>query len=72
LSVSWLRGNHGGWVHSPQGAGVYNLSVSDLMIYPSEHKWDDAKIELMFSDEAARAIVETTLFDPGGSHYVDG
>jgi len=42
LSISWL--------HSPQGAGVYNLSVSDLMI-PGEHKWDDANIELLFSDE---------------------
>jgi hypothetical protein len=32
MNDPWLRGNDGAWIPSPQVQGVYNLSVSDLMV----------------------------------------
>ena len=44
----WLRGSANRWVPSPQPAGVYQLSVRDLL-HENYKAWNIAKVRNLFS-----------------------
>ncbi|GAU26994.1 hypothetical protein TSUD_290460 [Trifolium subterraneum] len=56
----WLRGSANRWVPSPQPAGVYQLSVRDLL-HESYKAWNIVKVRNLFSKDAAEKILETPL-----------
>ncbi|GAU41787.1 hypothetical protein TSUD_137160 [Trifolium subterraneum] len=56
----WLRGSANRWVPSPQLAGVYQLSVRDLL-HENYKAWNIAKVRNLFSKDAAEKILETPL-----------
>ncbi|GAU30882.1 hypothetical protein TSUD_15680 [Trifolium subterraneum] len=56
----WLRGSADRWVPSPQPAGVYQLSVRDLL-HENYKAWNIAKVRNLFSRDAAKRILETPL-----------
>jgi hypothetical protein len=62
MNEPWLRGLEGAWIPSPQGQGVYNLHVNDLMV-PNVKMWDKDKIHLLFPMHVASRIIDIPLFD---------
>ncbi|GAU41924.1 hypothetical protein TSUD_25650 [Trifolium subterraneum] len=56
----WLRGSANRWVPSPQPAGVYQLSVRDLL-HENYKAWNIAKVRTLFSGDVAERILETPL-----------
>ncbi|GAU39232.1 hypothetical protein TSUD_396790 [Trifolium subterraneum] len=56
----WLRGKVNKWVPSPQPAGVYQLSVRDLL-HENYKAWNIAKVRNLFSGDVAERILETPL-----------
>ncbi|GAU25758.1 hypothetical protein TSUD_222150 [Trifolium subterraneum] len=56
----WLRGSADRWVSSPQPAGVYQLSVRDLL-HDNYKAWNIAKVRHLFSGDATKRILETPL-----------
>ncbi|GAU27012.1 hypothetical protein TSUD_313740 [Trifolium subterraneum] len=56
----WLRGSSNRWVPSPQPAGVYQLSVRDLL-HDNYKAWNIAKVRNLFSKDVAEKILETPL-----------
>ncbi|GAU46064.1 hypothetical protein TSUD_401430 [Trifolium subterraneum] len=56
----WLRGKVNKWVPSPQPAGVYQLSVRDLLL-ENYKAWNIAKVRNLFSGDVAERILETPL-----------
>ncbi|GAU37344.1 hypothetical protein TSUD_395250 [Trifolium subterraneum] len=56
----WLRGSANRWVPSPQPAGVYQLSVRDLL-HENYKAWNIVKVRSLFSKDAAEKILETPL-----------
>ncbi|GAU26476.1 hypothetical protein TSUD_294450 [Trifolium subterraneum] len=56
----WLRGKVSKWVSSPQPAGVYQLSVRDLL-HENYKAWNIAKVRNLFSGDVAERILETPL-----------
>ncbi|GAU50754.1 hypothetical protein TSUD_272690 [Trifolium subterraneum] len=56
----WLRGSADRWVPSPQPAGVYQLSVRDLL-HENYKAWNIAKVRNLFSRDATKRILETPL-----------
>ncbi|GAU35928.1 hypothetical protein TSUD_69610 [Trifolium subterraneum] len=56
----WLRGSASRWVPSPQPAGVYQLSVRDLL-HENYKAWNIAKVRNLFSKDVAEKILETPL-----------
>ncbi|GAU34295.1 hypothetical protein TSUD_20010 [Trifolium subterraneum] len=56
----WLRGSANRWVPSPQPAGVYQLSVRDLL-HDNYKAWDIVKVRNLFSRDVAEKILETPL-----------
>ncbi|GAU46743.1 hypothetical protein TSUD_286030 [Trifolium subterraneum] len=56
----WLRGSANRWVPSPQPAGVYQLSVRDLL-HENYKAWNIAKVRNLFSKDVAEKILETPL-----------
>jgi hypothetical protein len=65
MSEPWLREKNDAWIPSPQGQGVYNLHVSDLMV-PNMKLWDKDKIESLFPLHLAKRIMETPLLSDVG------
>ncbi|GAU12587.1 hypothetical protein TSUD_131970 [Trifolium subterraneum] len=56
----WLRGSANRWVPSPQPAGVYQLSVRELL--DENYKaWNIVKVRNLFSRDVAEKILETPL-----------
>jgi hypothetical protein len=62
MNEPWWRGLEGAWIPSPQGQGVYNLHVNDLMV-PNVKMWDKDKIHLLFPMHVASRIIDIPLFD---------
>ncbi|GAU37962.1 hypothetical protein TSUD_269770 [Trifolium subterraneum] len=60
MHVPWLRGKVSKWVSSPQPAGVYQLSVRDLL-HENYKAWNIAKVRNLFSGDVAERILETPL-----------
>ncbi|GAU37194.1 hypothetical protein TSUD_30590 [Trifolium subterraneum] len=56
----WLRGSANRWVPSPQPAGVYQLSVRDLL-HENYKAWNIVKVRNLFSKDVAEKILETPL-----------
>ncbi|GAU10125.1 hypothetical protein TSUD_418540, partial [Trifolium subterraneum] len=56
----WLRGSTNRWVPSPQPAGVYQLSVRDLL-HDNYKAWNIVKVRNLFSRDVAEKILETPL-----------
>ncbi|GAU41378.1 hypothetical protein TSUD_398150 [Trifolium subterraneum] len=56
----WLRGSANRWVPSPQPAGVYQLSVRDLL-HENYKAWNIVKVRNLFSRDVAEKILETPL-----------
>ncbi|GAU37551.1 hypothetical protein TSUD_54580 [Trifolium subterraneum] len=56
----WLRGSANRWVPSPQPAGVYQLSVRDLL-HGNYKAWNIAKVRNLFSKDVVEKILETPL-----------
>ncbi|GAU50932.1 hypothetical protein TSUD_411290, partial [Trifolium subterraneum] len=56
----WLRGSANRWVPSPQPAGVYQLSVRDLL-HENYKAWNIGKVRNLFSRDVAEKILETPL-----------
>ncbi|GAU19381.1 hypothetical protein TSUD_76250 [Trifolium subterraneum] len=56
----WLRGSANRWVPSPQPAGVYQLSVRDLL-HDNYKAWNIVKVRNLFSRDVAEKILETPL-----------
>ncbi|GAU48097.1 hypothetical protein TSUD_238360 [Trifolium subterraneum] len=56
----WLRGSANRWVSSPQPAGVFQLSVRDLL-HENYKAWNIAKVRNLFSKDVAEKILETPL-----------
>ncbi|GAU43245.1 hypothetical protein TSUD_241360 [Trifolium subterraneum] len=56
----WLRGSANRWVPLPQPAGVYQLSVRDLL-HEDYKAWNIAKVRNLFSNDVAEKILETPL-----------
>ncbi|GAU17164.1 hypothetical protein TSUD_177940 [Trifolium subterraneum] len=56
----WLRGKVNKWVPSPQPAGVYQLSVRDLL-HENYKAWNIANVRNLFSGDVAERILETPL-----------
>jgi len=56
----WLRTTQSNGVQSPQRQEVFNLRVSDLMMQ-GERRWDEAKIQHLFSNGVAAAILAVPL-----------
>ncbi|GAU45740.1 hypothetical protein TSUD_77650 [Trifolium subterraneum] len=56
----WLRGSANRWVPSPQPAGVYQLSVRDLL-HDNYKAWNIVKVRNLFSRDVAKKILETPL-----------
>ncbi|GAU10838.1 hypothetical protein TSUD_425970, partial [Trifolium subterraneum] len=56
----WLRGKVNKWVPSPQPAGVYQLSVRDLL-HENYKAWNIAKVRNLFTGDVAERILETPL-----------
>ncbi|GAU26741.1 hypothetical protein TSUD_317390 [Trifolium subterraneum] len=56
----WLRGSANRWVPSPQPAGVYQLSVKDLL-HDNYKAWNIVKVRNLFSRDVAEKILETPL-----------
>ncbi|GAU22577.1 hypothetical protein TSUD_93450 [Trifolium subterraneum] len=56
----WLRVSANRWVHSPQPAGVYQLSVRDLL-HDNYKAWNIVKVRNLFSRDVAEKILETPL-----------
>ncbi|GAU40629.1 hypothetical protein TSUD_190060 [Trifolium subterraneum] len=56
----WLRGKVNKWVSSPQPAGVYQLSVIDLL-HENYKAWNIVKVRNFFSGDVAERILETPL-----------
>ncbi|GAU36566.1 hypothetical protein TSUD_277720 [Trifolium subterraneum] len=56
----WLRGSANRWVPSPQPAGVYQLSVRELL-HENYKAWNIAKVRNLFSKDAIEKILETPL-----------
>src|SRR6266487_3346185 len=56
----WLRGSANKWVPSPQPAGVYQLSVKDLL-HGNYKAWNIAKVRNLFSEDVVERILETPL-----------
>ncbi|GAU48531.1 hypothetical protein TSUD_98640 [Trifolium subterraneum] len=56
----WLRGSANRWVPSPQPAGVYQLSVRDLL-HDNYKAWNIVKVQNLFSRDVAEKIMETPL-----------
>ncbi|GAU33334.1 hypothetical protein TSUD_165990 [Trifolium subterraneum] len=56
----WLRGSANRWVPSPQPAGVYQLSVRELL-HDNYKAWNIAKVRNLFSRDVAEKILETPL-----------
>ncbi|GAU16642.1 hypothetical protein TSUD_325920 [Trifolium subterraneum] len=56
----WLRGSADKWVPSPQPAGVYQLSVRDLL-HDNYKAWNIVKVRNLFSGDVAKKILETPL-----------
>ncbi|GAU10344.1 hypothetical protein TSUD_420480, partial [Trifolium subterraneum] len=56
----WLRGTANRWVPSPQPAGVYQLSVRDLL-HENYKAWNIVKVRNLFSKDVAEKILETPL-----------
>ncbi|GAU38494.1 hypothetical protein TSUD_64740 [Trifolium subterraneum] len=52
----WLRGSANRWVPSPQPAGVYQLSVRDLL-HENYKAWNIAKVRNLFSKDVAEKIL---------------
>jgi hypothetical protein len=57
----WIRGGEGWWLHSPQKAEVYDMTVNQLMI-DGERRWDVHKIQHLFFPKAAGRILSVNLF----------
>ncbi|GAU20296.1 hypothetical protein TSUD_337770 [Trifolium subterraneum] len=55
-----LRGSANRWVPSPQPAGVYQLSVRDLL-HDNYKAWNIVKVRNLFSRDVAEKILETPL-----------
>ncbi|GAU50179.1 hypothetical protein TSUD_408720, partial [Trifolium subterraneum] len=56
----WLRGSANRWVPSPQPAGVFQLSVRDLL-HENYKAWNIVKVRNLFSKDVAEKILETPL-----------
>ncbi|GAU43270.1 hypothetical protein TSUD_36200 [Trifolium subterraneum] len=56
----WLCGSANRWVPSPQPAGVYQLSVRD-MLHDNYKAWNIVKVRNLFSRDVAEKILETPL-----------
>ncbi|GAU46665.1 hypothetical protein TSUD_184530 [Trifolium subterraneum] len=56
----WLRRSANRWVPSPQPAGVYQLSVRDLL-HDNYKAWNIVKVRNLFSRDVAEKILETPL-----------
>ncbi|GAU44891.1 hypothetical protein TSUD_400540 [Trifolium subterraneum] len=56
----WLRGSAIRWVPSPQPAGVYQLSVRDLLL-ENYKAWNIAKVRNLFSEDVVERILETPV-----------
>ncbi|GAU11902.1 hypothetical protein TSUD_195250 [Trifolium subterraneum] len=56
----WLRGSANRWVPSPQPAGVYQLSVRDLL-HENYKAWNIVKVRNLFSKDVTEKILETPL-----------
>ncbi|GAU42252.1 hypothetical protein TSUD_327300 [Trifolium subterraneum] len=56
----WLRGSDDRWVSSPQPAGVYQLSVRNLL-NETYKAWNISKVRNLFSGDVAKRILETLL-----------
>ncbi|GAU28465.1 hypothetical protein TSUD_294680 [Trifolium subterraneum] len=56
----WLRGSAIRWVHLPQPAGVYQLSIRDLL-HENYRAWNVVKVRNLFSEDVAEKILETPL-----------
>ncbi|GAU29062.1 hypothetical protein TSUD_278180, partial [Trifolium subterraneum] len=56
----WLRESANRWVPSPQPAGVYQLSVRDLL-HENYKAWNIGKVRNLFSRDVAEKILETPL-----------
>ncbi|GAU43244.1 hypothetical protein TSUD_241350 [Trifolium subterraneum] len=56
----WLRGSANRWVPSPQPAGVYQLSVRDLL-HENYKAWNIGMVRNLFSKDVAEKILETPL-----------
>ncbi|GAU10088.1 hypothetical protein TSUD_423070 [Trifolium subterraneum] len=56
----WLRGSANRWVPSPQPAGVYQLSVRDLL-HENYKAWSIVKVQNLFSKDVAENILKTPL-----------
>ncbi|GAU51241.1 hypothetical protein TSUD_412390 [Trifolium subterraneum] len=56
----WLRESSNRWVPSPQPAGVYQLSVRDLL-HDNYKAWNIAKVRNLFSKDVAEKILEIPL-----------
>ncbi|GAU50327.1 hypothetical protein TSUD_290630 [Trifolium subterraneum] len=56
----WLSGSANRWVSSPQPAGVFQLSVRDLL-HENYKAWNIAKVRNLFSKDVAEKILETPL-----------
>ncbi|GAU32653.1 hypothetical protein TSUD_219030 [Trifolium subterraneum] len=57
---TWLRESANRWVPSPQPAGVYQLSVRDLL-HENYKAWNIVKVQNLFSKDVAEKILETPL-----------
>ncbi|GAU51576.1 hypothetical protein TSUD_414250 [Trifolium subterraneum] len=56
----WLRRSANRWVPSPQPAGVYQLSVRDLL-HDNYKAWNIVMVRNLFSRDVAEKILETPL-----------
>ncbi|GAU19619.1 hypothetical protein TSUD_383140, partial [Trifolium subterraneum] len=56
----WLRGSANRWVPLPQPAGVYQLSVRDLL-HENYKAWNIVKVRNLFSRDVSEKILETPL-----------
>ncbi|GAU34127.1 hypothetical protein TSUD_66060 [Trifolium subterraneum] len=56
----WLRGSADRWMPSPQSAGVYQLSVRDLL-HENYKAWNITKVRNLFSGDVVKRIMETPL-----------
>ncbi|GAU38783.1 hypothetical protein TSUD_163580 [Trifolium subterraneum] len=60
MILGCVRGSANRWVPSPQPAGVYQLSVRDLL-HDNYKEWNIVKVRNLFSRDVAEKILETPL-----------
>jgi hypothetical protein len=81
MTDPWLWGNQGCWISTPRNEGVYQMYVTDLLLY--DYKvWDSTKICNLFTGPVVNDILEAPLFalvhgdklvledDKNGRYYV--